>query len=210
MIFFRILLFFLPIFATASLNQKGDLQFWVQQKQKVSISESSFLFFDVEARWGDDVSYLYYIHAEAMLVHKMSPLFSFAWGYRQVFSRSSASFKPTYEPLADVLFKKEGNLLVFSHRSRFSYLVRQDNPDAFQYRSLFSLLFKARISPYVSEEAFFRDKRGFVQNRISLGLNTDLASFFNMKVFYTFRQLKSSKDVWRYQNVIGAYATLSF
>ncbi len=206
----RFICLLLPLLGFSSLNDQGDFQLWIQQKEKLTLSEKSTFFFNMEGRWGDNSSYLYYLHIEPTLSHKINSLFSFAWGYRQIFSRSSGSFKPTYEPLLDILYKKYLGPCSFSHRSRFSYLVIQGATNTFQYRSLFTFSFKARITPYISEEAFFRDIHGFVQNRITFGGKTNFTSYLQADFFYRIRHLKSATGVWKYQNIAGAYATFFF
>lgn len=198
----------------AQVNQNGDFQIWNYDSIEGKTGSVFGTRLTVEERWGDNASRLYFVYGQLQVVYAKRWL-EIAPGYRQEYFRSAQKWQPSYTPMADITFFSTSPWQV-ADRSRIMYQIPQDAsvPSAWIYRNrlrLTSPALSSFLKPqfFIDEEAFFREREGFYQNRVSIGLFSTFTSFLQGRIFYIYRNLKQTSG-WTYQNVLALHLYFSF
>lgn len=200
------------------VNKNADFQIWSYGLVKFQLIDPLIFQLSTEFRWGDDASTLYYKYVQGQFLYHPDHWVSIGPGYRQEWNRKvkpDGRWSDVYNPLLDVTFHIPAGSWKLSDRNRVQYLIRQDSKNLWQYRnrilaqSPWSADF-LKLTPFISNEIFVRQGKGFSQDRLSIGLYSTLASCAKLKTYYTWRYLKPSKGNWSYQNVLALQLFLNF
>ena len=202
--------------AVAELNEKGDFQFWNKQSLKIPLTAKWDIQGISEFRYGDNASFFFDKYYQGQLIYKMLMWLTLSPGYKQTWTRSRAALNwtTTYIPLFDATL--HGNLARWgvSNRIRAAYHIKETKEKTWVFRNRLTLITPLRvtklcISPYISEEVFFKRDEGFFQSRFVAGLITLYSRNFTSKLFYLLRSDKK-EGRWRRQNVAGLHFAFSF
>jgi hypothetical protein len=194
------------------LNENGDFQVWSFLSVENRFAKTWHSRLWGVARWGDDASQLYFTYAQGQIVYTKN-WFEVAPGYRQEYHISANQWEPVYAPLCDIFFTLIGKWEI-EDRNRIIYHMPKNAEKHWSYRNRIRLLSPAipsffSIKLFLDNEFFFREKVGFNQNRLSIGVLGTPLSFLNVRVNYMYRSLKSS-EVWIHHNVAVAHFHFDF
>lgn len=210
---------FFPIYLISDVNDRGDFQVWNQNALKIHLSQKAFLYGDVEFRYGDDASKLFYKHLHTTINWAINPHVTLSPGMRFIWNRRNKKWIKTTDPLfALTLFLLRSHQVVISNRHwvQLRHFPKDlGDKKRLLYRSQLKLFFPSqigrfRVSPYLSNEIFWQEARGVFQNRAIFGLvmPRNQRAYFNL--FYQYRNLKNLKNQWTYQHVLGLSALFLF
>lgn len=189
------------------VGKDGDNQVWLTSSFYLDKYYDWFaLYGKAEFRFGDDASSLYVKIGELMLNFMPTKWLTISPGYRNFVTRLSYShWKTVPTPMLDIFFHWAAkDNITLNQRNRFQYNLLPESRDVFLYRNRFQIIFNGKlfgktIKPFISEEMFFLQYRGFDQNRFILGLKIPLSKHFDVTPSYQLRNIKRH-DFWRYQN----------
>ncbi|GAB4185832.1 MAG: hypothetical protein Tsb0015_03120 [Simkaniaceae bacterium] len=216
-IFYRfviIVYFFSASYGFAQTNSNNDFQFWTGENKIKKISDAFSLGLDSEWRFLNDAKKLSYIHEQLSLIYSPFPWIKIIPSYRQVWEKNIHSkWHPSYNPLIDITFLGHRKNLEISDRNRIQYSISSNNPNIIIYRNLIkiSYIMKKRnftFIPYISDEFFFPENRGYNQNRLSTGLIIKFLDLLSCDLLYRRRFFKLSNENWIQQNILGIFFTL--
>lgn len=196
----RYIILFLPIFVFAKINQNGDVQFWHMEYFQKNVSEFISYKLQTEARIGDDISKPYFFYLQGQYSYDNGFL-EIAPGYRQILSRNyGISWGTTYSPLLAVTLKKKFSNYKLSDRNMVQYLIDSEQT-RWLYRNMLRIDFPSSL--YLSDEVFFLEGNGFMQNRFYLGYKLNISKKMDFSFFYLLRHL----DIhgWKHHNILGIY-----
>jgi len=187
----------------AQLNSDGDFQLWsrFELDSKIRSSLSSRLV--SEGRWGDHASLLYFAYIQAQLVYATKWL-EIAPGYRGSFFLRRPRWIPIHNPMLDITLFFPGHWRI-EDRSRIFYAISEEEPPFWIYRNRVRLISPKvscfyKVSFFIDEEVFFVERRGFMENRIGIGILKEISSTLHIQANYLYRNLKI--DDWTFQNIL--------
>lgn len=209
-VFFYLLLPF-PIFTM--LNDDGDFQIWNTNGIDIRLSPKSSFYGDMQFRYGDDASKLYYKRIHAELSWNLNRSVILAPAIRFIWLRMQDSWIKENAPLVKLtLFLLNSRQIEISHRSwiQYSSLPNESTRKRrFLYRTRLQFLFPWRmghyqISPYVSDEIFWQEAHGVFENRLIIGLliPRNQRAFFDL--LYDYRTMKNLQGKWVQHNIFNA------
>jgi hypothetical protein len=195
----------------AGLNDDGDVQCWARMGLSHELSTYWKLYTSAEARFGDDVSRYYYQHVEILGAYILQSWCQLALGYRQIYKRipsSSTHWRGEASPLFDLILKTP----IFCHwtfqaRSRWQYIVPESGSSFLLFRELVKLTSpwswtRFHATPYLASESFFREGKGFDEERLSIGVSEPLIhDLLSGDVSYMFRLLRPESR-WIHHHVV--------
>jgi len=186
---------FVPVTASAAVNEDGDFQIWNQDVIAVGITENVTATMDTMVRFGDDASRLWYHHVDVGLVFKVTDWMNIKPSYRHKFvwcmghspdgtppcqcPGTEDTWQGINNPSINVILSKTLEPIKASNNCRFSYW---DFDDAFQkkdrwfYRNILTVMSSEsysplKLKPFVREDFFYDCEEGEInRNRLSLGL----------------------------------------
>ena len=212
------LLLLLPALLCARSEYDGphDFQLWLHDSVVAPFTDRWNARAEVEFRFGDDASKLYYQHNQISLLYVPTPHFALEPTYRQTFERSSRA--PTiwiaeYIPQLDMTFKGEVSGWKLSDRSRVQYVMLSDHSPTFWiYRNRIDIVspyswYYGHIVPAAFEEVFWIESRGIAQNRLGAGVQIHLLGKAVGHLYYILRNRKDATG-WIEQNI--AFLALKF
>lgn len=213
-----LLTFFLSSLHGGGFNRDNDFQVWIYDGVHTKLSKRTSLYLESELRYGDNASLLYFYYLQTRFFFSPCKWLDIAPGYRQIFSLRSPedhTWRPIYNPLTDVIFKKEFRKWEFSDRSRFQYLIFEDEKNAWLYRNRLQIrapwkIGRIGIHPQISNELFFRERRGFAQNRFAVGGIFPLAKKIEGSLQYMLRSLKDIEGNWRNHHICWIYFDIEY
>ncbi len=210
-IFMRKILFFLFVsHAFCSVNQNNDVQFWPTVSLEKKCSEEISIRSNFEVRIGNDISKAFFVYAEAFLVYRPFQWLYIAPGYRQIFNNQmtpSGKWRPVYSPLADIKFIGIFQGFGVINRNRVHYLLFEHQSSKWLYRNRLRFTYQFerntwKYQPFIDEEVFFIERRGFFQNKASIGVVTFPIQEVSIRTYYLLRHIKV-EDHFRHQNILG-------
>lgn len=207
--------FLLPVLVFARLNDNGDFQIWDHHYLDFKVNEEFHLHLAAEFRWGDDSSKLYVKYGEILFIYRPLKWLEIVPGYRHLyvrFLRDDFKWKLIYSPLFDLLFYFPVAPWGLSDRSRVQYLIIEGRDNRWVYRNRIHLTFPYSdyyVNPFIDNEFFWTEGRGFDQNRLRSGLEVNFSEHVKGRLFYMLRYLKVS-DGWNYQNVLVTQLNFQF
>ena len=200
----------------AEVNEKADFQFWNQQSLKIPLTVKWDIKGVSEFRYGDNASFFFEKYYQGQLIYKFLVWLSLSPGYKQIWTRSKDSLQwtPTYVPFFEAVLHGTLACWGISNRARAACHIKESKEKKWVFRDRLTLVTPLRvtrlcISPYISEEVFFKQEEGFFQSRFAVGLSTLYSRNFTSKLFYLLRSDKN-EGKWRHQNVVGLHFDFSF
>lgn len=216
-VFLVALSFTLHWHATAVSN--GDFQIWNYNGIKGHLTKHLDLYTELNFRWQNSGSQLYYNHEHIELQFHPTDYFQIAPGYRQAWhlnTSPSKTWTTEFQPNLNFYFFWTVKGFDFAHRSRIAYRIFQGGSRNWQYRDLFSFykLVSDKSLPlrvFAQEELFFTQhvSGGLSEIRVSLGLNIGVFKKINMEIGYRKRFIKMV-NTWRNQNILLLNAFVYF
>jgi hypothetical protein len=204
-------LFFLPLTLFSQVNGDGDFQIWNVDGMTLRLSPKSNFYGDVELRYGDHATKLYYKHIHFELNWHLNRFITLAPGFRFVYLRMNDKWERENDPLLKLtLALCNSPKLMITNRSWVQYRNLPKplgGTHRFLYRNRLQCLLpptQKHLRPYLSEEVFWQESRGVFENRITAGLliPRHQRAFFDFS--YTYRSLKNHENPWVHNNVFGA------
>jgi len=175
------------------LNQDNDVQLWLKGSIKKELLCWLAADFTSESRFGGNASIFYFTYVQGRLMFTLGEGVVIAPGFREEYFRlgSDAKWISTPVPMTDIIFKFKSGKWKFRDRNRIQYLLFDDLPKAWQYRNRLTILFPRKtgssFNPLISEEVFFREGRGFFENRVEMGGFYTLDSWGETGLLYILR-----------------------
>lgn len=205
------------LFADSFLQHK-DFEFWLYNALQKKLSKKSTFYFETEFRYGAHASDLYLTYLQTGILFTLNKHLEIGPGYRQLYflNNSMREWKPIYIPLIDLAGKFDWKKWKFVDRNRIQYLCIDGVENLWEYRNRLKInspwkLGKIGINPWMYEEAFFREKSGFSQNRFAVGAAIPLNKTITSNLFYLRRHLKFlESNKWRYFQSLALYITYSY
>jgi hypothetical protein len=193
------------------LNQNNDFQLWVMADVRKSISPCLEFEFQSEYRFGNDASELFLYYFQAQMVYSPKEWLAIAPGYRQQETKLLGEWFSSYAPLADVSFTFCLGKTKVVDRSRFQYFINEGRSDVWVYRHRDAFFFRpvGEIHPYLFEEIFFAEARGFVQNRLEVGAYVPLRGKGRLFGGYLLRHQKFESE-WRAAHILHFMLLVAF
>ena len=192
-----------------------DWQFWTAESVECRVAGQWKVRAEGQFYFGDDMSELYYRHADVGFSRPVADWFRAGINYRFVQSKKAGDWKDENRPHINGTFQWKAGPVRFSNRHRLEYRTREDADDFWRYRSklradLPSSWTGARIQPYLSDEVYVDLKAEELnQNRASIGFKAPLNDHLKIDVYYLFLSGKN-KDEWIDANVMGLNLRLSY
>jgi hypothetical protein len=187
-----------------------DFQIWNYDSMITSLYKRLDLYAEVEFRWRNNATILYYNHEHIELPIRVFSFLTIGPAYRQVWRRVDSPphlWRTVYAPNLNItLFWEIGDFSI-SDRSRVTYLMSSLLPDVFQYRNklrLYRPILKKRndVGVFIDDEIFIEQKqRGIYQNRFSVGLTFPVINKIYAEVGYRARASRVG-DVWFHDNIL--------
>lgn len=191
----------------SAFNKKNDIQLWELQKLSVELNSITSFYFQTEFRWGDDISVLYVHYFQGGIVFVPCEWLEVAPAYRQLTAlRRDHTHNIFYEPLLDVTLKRKLREWAFQNRFRFQYRIPESGTNEWIYRDRLKVNSpwkwgKLKFNPFVFDEVFFSETRGFSENRFAAGGGFTLAKSIQSDLYYMLRHIQFPN--WRPTHVIG-------
>ena len=212
---FLFLVFLLStIFVSARFNKNGDFQIWETHTLEKTITDSFGIRIDNELRIGDDISRVFYLYVQGFLVYRPYNWLILSPGYRQEWLRKDGALKPQYVPQFDTYFIYVSDKIVITNRNRLGYLFRYKEFNSIFYRGRLRFSFPLRkeslfMQPYIDNEIFIIQGRGFNQNRSSIGVLFKVTDHFDPRFYYMVR-LDKENGSWKQINIIGLHLYFTY
>lgn len=214
-----LVLFLFPITLLARVNGNGDFQIWNETSFHFQLDPRVTSKLSVEFRWGDHAKTLFYKHIQHKLACEVNPYLTLRPSYRMIWLREGNKWVIIYQPFFEFLL----HLLVTPHvrifnRNRITYSIVPNElggGNSFGYRNRTRFIIPLTLGNYqfeifVGDEVFFREGRGFSQNRAMAGFILPRGERAHFELFYVYRNLKNRSHDWTYQNVLRLSANFFF
>jgi len=200
----------LLVFSSAwakEINGKGDFQFWEHQHLSVKLNKCTTFYFENEFRWGGNASELYLSYIQSGIRINPTDWLSLGPGYRQISSLRLATRDriPVYDPLFDVILTFKPRKWEIQDRTRIQYLIFESERNTWVIRNRLKLYSpwkwgKMKLNPFLDEEVFFREERGFSENRLGFGGRINPNKQFSTEFTFMLRHIEIA-NVWRLNHV---------
>jgi Protein of unknown function (DUF2490) len=207
-----------PLSAFATLNGNNDFQIWNKDTLELRLMEQGDFYGEFDCRFGDDASKLYYKHVHLQFLYRYNSFFTIGPGYRWIYTLTNGKFALTTSPLLDLIFSLSRNGWRLDARNRLQLLdpskhAEGDRRWLFREKLYFFTPWKWtswHLNPYVTEELFFEQTKGFSQNRFYVGLALRPHRMVGGALFVMLRNLKNASHHWTHQYVLGMNFSLYF
>lgn len=204
----------------SEINSNGDFQIWAREIVKVHITPKWAFYELCEGRFGDNASKLYHTLMQVEGLYTPIPGITMGLGYRQSLRRyplQSNHWKPEYSPLADVFIRTYLSDWELHDRNRVQYVIFQPLPRSrWLYRNRFRIVppwnfTKYKINPFIDNEVFFFEQRGFNQDRLCCGLLMQFTNSCGGQIYYMARfEKRENPTYWVHQNILNLTLLLSY
>lgn len=194
--------------------ENGDWQFWSTIKTSGKLAGKISAEIEEEFRAGDDISSLYYHHADLGFVFHPFKNFRIVVNYRQIFEKKENNWKIESRPHLNFVISLKSNFLTVSNRGRFEYRVKTDeNEWRLRNKLKFSIPKGIRfmsLKPYIADEIFIElSPAHFSRNRFYIGLQTSPHKKIRIETFYLL-QSSLKNEHWKNYNIIGVKIKMKF
>ncbi|CCB88460.1 DUF2490 domain-containing protein [Simkania negevensis] len=216
----KFLIFFLfPISLFATVGENGDFQIWNENIVHFKIDPRVTLAVSNEYRWGDNGRKLFYKHLQPTLACEINSYITLKPGYRTIWLRASKGWAIFYDPFFEcILHLLQSQHVEISNRNRITYSITPNKlggKNAWQYRNRIHIYIPIKVRSYrfklmLGDEVFFREGRGFSQNRAIAGFVFPRSERADFEFFYVYRNLKTRAHQWIYHNVLRLSANFYF
>lgn len=212
------LLFLLILIANsmsfAALNGPWDFQVWVWTLAASNITEKSKFTIFSEYRFGNDASEFFYNQTCLQYLYQVTPWLQIEPTYRQIYhknnSKSQTEWFPEYNPLffAFTLFQTFNGFVVSDRNWTFLRMFPTNiRKNEWQYRNRLQVVTPwsfspLNIVPYFSDEVFFQERIGFLENRLLFGLGTPFNDTVDLLISYMLRTQKTKGEGLHNENVV--------
>jgi len=220
----------------AGLNDDGDWQFWTYDSATVKLTDRTALALDGMLRYGDDMSELWYWHADVGLVFKVNKHLALKPSYRHKAVETGPKAHPVMGDLHEwryvrnpsinaILSAKPGGWKI-KNVCRLAYWDFDDdfqelgamriNTDRWLYRNITAVippvvLTGMKLMPFAKEDVFVDLKEGEVnRNRLSAGLIMGKYKTAKPSLYYMWEATDWSEGGWRDINIVGIDVTMAF
>ena len=197
-------------------NRDGDFQIWLYGALNKKICENAKITLEPEVRFGDNASTLYLYYIQSRLYINVNPWLDVAGGYRQQFVRGTGDgkWRRVYNPLCDVFLKRTFCQIDFDLRNRIQYAIIQARPARWIYRQRYRFstsadIGKFTLKPVIHDEIFFTQRRGFFENRLSIGVSVPAGKGLNVVGFYVLRHIEILQQ-WRRNDVLWLWVIYNY
>lgn len=208
----------LPLLLSATLNGENDFQVWVTESMRTPLKEKLFADSLLELRFGNNASELYLFYGQFGLTYQPVPWLEWSLIYRQTGFRvgDTNDWGTRYVPITDLITFWPRETWKFSARQRFMYFINDNSSrkNLWLYRPLFQAnlpkIGTTQLEPYINEELFFLQSRGFVESRSVVGINYLYLENALASLYYMLRYIKPAEADWRPTHVFGIQGRFSF
>ncbi len=199
---------------------EGDWMFWNTDSIQGKFDCGLKVKFTQELRFGNDMTDFYYKHSEFEIGGDISSWFAWGLDYRLIHSRKIytaqiGEWEAEHRPHINGTFKWKIFNIAFTDRNRFSFRMRKQKDDIWQYRNKLTAnyqlkLKKMSLKPFIADEIFYDlDQNDYTRNRIYAGLGAGITKNTGLELFYV-RQFDDSDEGWLESNVLGFNVKFSF
>lgn len=186
-----------------------EFQLWTANVFKKEHAKDWESLFEFSTRTRESPFRTYYYHWEYELKKHLGCGWSLIPGYRHEYNRHPAKgWKNGAVPLLAVTKKQKFSDVSVHHRSRIEYHYR-GSEWRFRQRITCKMNFTFWAQPFFAEEVFFAERRGFNQNRFSIGLKKKLCSKGHFEIAYMLRDRKI-RHRWRGENDLVLKASMKW
>lgn len=211
-------LLFSGVLLASNLEQQDDFQVWYLQHFNQTINPRFSLYVDNEYRFGADASIFYLTYIQPGIIFKLCPKLEVwsAYRYLRNLSARERRWETTHGPVIDLILRGEILGWEFADRSRIQYLVRENAPNAWEYRQRLRLwapwtFSKGHIRPWIQDEIFIREYRGFFQNRLGFGGELFFSKKVHANPLYILRHIElGSTGKWQRQHIFQLHLAFFF
>jgi len=211
----RILVACLLIFS--SVIAKYDFEIWQDNTVVFDLAKQWRLVLSSELRYEGMARYLAEHYYETVVQYQAIDWLSIAPQYRQTFVRGGPGqpYNPVYSPMLNVTFMTVFQGWDLSDRNRAQLNINKWGDTTWVYRNRVNITLpvrwtKIKIRPYIADEFFFTEGRGFSQNRIYVGMAANFNPVVLLKLYGIYRNVKNSVHQWNTVGVLGIDFTLNF
>lgn|GEM_PF-1706247 len=217
------ILFFLLCTLTSSLfaviDQDHDKQVWLRSGVYGKFNDQWNASCTEELRWGNDASKLYTQITQIFINYKPIPLLQFGAAYRNTSRLENARTRNWFQAYSGI-----GTLTFFRTMkdwklSNRNWIQRESFPkkiirDFWLYRNRTTLMTPiCMITPkmpfYIYDEVFFRQRRGFFQNRLGAGFAINWTENTTGFIEGLYRRIELA-NTWRSQTVFNFEFSFTF
>ena len=201
------------------MGDNGDFEIWDETTFDFKLDPRVSSLLSIEFRWGDHAKTLFYKHIQNKLSVEINPSLHLRPGYRMIWIRTDNKWVIINDPFFEFLL----TLLDTSHvriynRNRVTYSIIPNElggGEDWQYRNRTHVHISVQVGGYrfevlIGDEVFFRQGRGFAQNRAIAGLIFPRSSRAEFEFQYVYRNVKNRSNNWVYQNVLRVSANFFF
>ncbi|MCC5832434.1 MAG: DUF2490 domain-containing protein [Chlamydiales bacterium] len=209
-----ILLLFSSCLLASSFNKENDLQLWAMQRFNLDLPSKSTFYYQTEFRWGDDISVLYLSYFQFGFLFELSKFLEIGPSYRQLSSlRRDHTRRVIHEPLFEITLKSKLREWRGENRVWILYRIPESDENEWIFRNRLRIfspwkLGKLKFNPFIADEVFFGERRGFFENRLTLGGRFTLAKPIQSDLFYMLRHIQFPN--WLPTHVVGTYLYFRF
>lgn len=212
-------LFGLAVVIASVLPARGfddqDWQWWSTEGVEYKTAPEWSTKGEVETYLSDDMSDLYYRHADIGLSRRVTSWFALGLNYRLVEQERNGEWKRENRPHLNGTFSLKAGPVRIADRNRIEYRERENASDLWRYRNRLRVgwpLERTRmiLEPYVHDEIFIdSEQEQLSEHRASAGLALTFATRVKVEAYYM--QISYKKDdEWLAANILGTSLTVSY
>lgn len=212
----------LSVDAAATVNQDNDWQIWNSYSIDKKLTDKLTAELSTEARFGADSSRLYHQYTQLTFDYRMSDHVVVTPGIRESYDLiTSSSTRDEWGHSHQLMFAVTWNWEIcgikFTDRNRLHFVhpsANQNSKNHTVYRNKIKAVMPCswtslNITPYVSDELFFKESEGYHKNRARFGLKADLKENLHMNFFFQW-QTTQNPGSWKNLNAVGLDFSGSF
>lgn len=209
----------LPFSLLAEVNGDKDFQIWNINGLNIRLSPKSSFYGELQLRYGDDASKLYYKHTHVELNWNLNHLIAITPGIRFISLRLNNRWLKENDPLVKLTFSFiNSRHITIANRSWLQYGNLPDETNQkrrFLYRNRLHFLFPCplgydQMRLYLSDEIFCQQMRGIIENRAIIGVSIPRNQRVFFDIFYDYRAMKTLENTWVRHNIFGGSVQFHF
>lgn len=206
---FWLLLF--PLVLTAIDDKNGDFQLWTYATVQHKLNSCNTITFTASNRRDDNATRSYYNYGEVAWDHNLCDSWSVTLVYRHIYkkrvnSHNKTWWRPDSNPHIDLTKSWKFCSFKLEDRNEFEYLSQARY---WKYRNRITISYPSRLTPFISNEFFWKKAQRFDQNRLQCGFSTSLCDRLKGTIAYMWRSKEISSG-WIHQHVLVLKAAATF